>query len=1138
MTGPVARPSGDHAAYAPDPATPTDIATFDLLGPLPTGPTTTVLEASAGTGKTFTLAGLVTRYVAEGRARLEEMLLITFGRAASQELRERVRGQLVEALATLQGVTPAVDHELLVHLRALDEPAAQAARRHLRDALAGFDAATIATTHQFCQLVLRSLGVAGDTDAGVTLVESLDDVVSEVVDDLFLARFGHDRETPPFTRAQGLDLARQVVANPGATLTPESPDVGTPAAARVAFARDVLAELELRKRRLGIMGYDDLLSRLADALEDDDAPARRRMQHRWRIVMVDEFQDTDPTQWQVIRRAFVGHATVVLIGDPKQAIYAFRGGDIVTYLSAARAADHRFTLGTNYRSDRPLVERLQHVLRGAALGHPDIVVRDVEAHQPRGRLTGAPQGDPFRLRVVTRDKLGQRGSGTVKMDDLRPLVADDLARDVKALLAARPAYDGRPLTAGDVAVIVEAHRDARACRDALAEHGVPAVYTGDTDVLASPAAADWLCLLEAFEQPHRSGLVRAAATTAFFGHTAVDLAQEGDALTDRVASRLREWADHARQRGVAAVLEAAMVSGMGPRVLAWRGGEREMTDLAHVAQILHETAHTERLGLPALLDWLRTQCRDRRGAAERNRRLDSDAAAVQIMTVWVSKGLQYPVVYLPFAFNRHLPDRDLVLYHRDGARCLDIGGKRAGFRDIEQRGRQEVAGDDIRLTYVALTRAQSQVVAWWAPTWDEPNGGLSRLLRGRRPGQADVPDRVDPPTLGDAQAVALLRAWESAGGPTVEQALPVDVTEPLDEPVPPGLGVRRFTREIDVDWRRTSYSGLVRAAEEAGGLGSEPEVTPLDDELEGVQDVLPAEAAAPGSDVPSPMADLPAGATFGSLVHAVLETADPRAPDLGAELERQVRAHLGWWPVDASAETIASALVPLHRTPLGPLAPGLTLGDIGLPDRLRELDFEIPLAGGDHGRRAGGPVLADVGALLAEHLDDDDALRPYADRLVGTALGQQPLRGYLSGSIDVVLRVPHDGVPGGHRYLVVDYKTNRLGEPEQPLTAADYSADRVRAAMLHSDYPLQALLYTVVVHRYLRWRQPGYDPGLHLGGVLYLYVRGMCGEQTPVLDGHPSGVFSWAPPPALVLALSDLLASSAVAGFKTSGAGR
>ncbi len=212
--------------------------------------------------------------------------------------------------------------------------------------------------------------------------------------------------------------------------------------------------------------------------------------------------------------------------------------------------------------------------------------------------------------------------------------------------------------------------------------------------------------------------------------------------------------------------------------------------------------------------------------------------------------------------------------------------------------------------------------------------------------------------------------------------------------------------------------------------------------------------------------------------------------------------------------------MPLHHTSLGPLAGGLTLGEIGLADRLCELDFEIPLAGGDVD--PGVEVsLADVGALLEAHLSGGDALAPYAARLRSPGLGGQSLRGYLSGSIDVVLRVP--GVDGGHRYLIVDYKTNWLGSADVPLTAAAYSRDRLVEAMLHSDYPLQALLYVVVVHRYLRWRQPGYDPAVHLGGVQYLYVRGMCGPQTPEDDGHPAGVFSWRPPTALVVALSDLL---------------
>jgi exodeoxyribonuclease V beta subunit len=212
-------------------------------------------------------------------------------------------------------------------------------------------------------------------------------------------------------------------------------------------------------------------------------------------------------------------------------------------------------------------------------------------------------------------------------------------------------------------------------------------------------------------------------------------------------------------------------------------------------------------------------------------------------------------------------------------------------------------------------------------------------------------------------------------------------------------------------------------------------------------------------------------------------------------------------------------MLPLHTTPLGPLVPGLTLGDLGRADRLRELDFEIPLAGGDHAVAA-DVRLAELAPLLRTHLSADDPLLAYADRLEQPLLGRQSLRGYLSGSIDVVLRVPHGE---SHRFVVVDYKTNRLGDPEQPATSAEYGRDQLGAAMLHSDYPLQALLYSVVLHRYLRWRLPAYDPETHLGGVIYLYLRGMCGPETPLVDGHPAGVFSWPLPAALVLSLSDLL---------------
>jgi exodeoxyribonuclease V beta subunit len=1103
------------------------LGTFDVCGPLPTG--TTLLEASAGTGKTFTVGALVTRYVAEGVAELDEMLVITFGRAASQELRERVRAQLVEAQRALADPSRADRGNTLIEHLLRDGADHAAMHRRLTDALAAFDSATIATTHQFCQIVLRSLGVAGDTEPGATLVESLDELVVEVVDDLYLATYGAERTPPPFDRDAALALARTAVEDPQSALAPADPEDAA-GSARVSFAGAVRAEVERRKRRLGILSYDDLLGRLATALEPlpdgGEPPARARMRQRWRIVLVDEFQDTDPVQWEVLDRAFNGHATMVLIGDPKQAIYGFRGGDVVTYLAAARTAATQATLGTNWRSDEALVARLQVVLQGAALGDGEIVVHPVTAHHAGSRLEGA--GAPWRLRRVPRDGFRLTRDGSIRAGEARAFIASDCAADIAALLDSGARWCERPVVAGDVAVIVAKRDHGLLVQRELAARGVPAVMAGGGDVFQTPAGDAWLTLLEALESPHRSGLVRAAALTCFLGRTAAELDAGGDDLTAEIADRLRGWALLLRGRGIAALVEAAEERGLTRRVLAEEDGERLLTDVRHLGQMLHEVALRDGLGLTALLGWFRDE-RRRTAASERPRRLDSDAAAVQIVTIWGSKGLQYPVTYLPFAFDNWVGDPAVARFHDDGGRrTLDVSGSGATWQAAVQRHRSEELGEELRNLYVALTRAQSQVVAWWAPTTTAPHGGLHRMIFGRQPGTAQVPDAQ--PVREDEYAARVLGLIEEMGGPAHEVAEPAPlVRAPASDPVGT-LAARAFDRAVDTAWRRTSYSGLIRVEETVTGpfdhVGSEPEVAAKDDDDAAGRAVRPATAErveTPAlTSLTSPMAGLPAGATFGSLVHAVLEHADPDADDLRAELLGHVTEQLRWWPVAADPADLADGLLPLQHTSLGPLASGLTLAEIGLRDRLRELDFEFPLAGGDQRGGPGEVLLRDLAPLLREHLADDDPLRPYADRLDGTGpwgreLGDQPLRGYLSGSVDAVLRLPSG------RFVVVDYKTNLLGEQ----TAADYTHDRLAEAMLHSHYPLQALLYSVVVHRFLRWRLPGYDPDEHLGGVLYLYVRGMLGPETPVVDGQPTGVFSWEPPAALVLALSDLLAGDA-----------
>ena len=1149
--------SSDTSVWTHGPALSAQLPEFDLAADLPTD--TVVLEASAGTGKTYTVGALVARFVAEGTP-LERILVVTFGRAASQELRERVRERLVEAVADLGdlaagGAVPPDDPLLAALART-----GPAGRERLTRALADFDAATIATTHQFCRQVLDSLGVAGDSDPGAELVEDLTDLTDEVVDDLYVRRFAvGGAGIPEIDRELAIHLGRQAVEHPDAALAPADAAPDSVAALRYRFADAVRREVDKRKRQRGILGYDDLLSRVARALQSDPlqsdpseshlsesgplesepAPARDRMRARWSVVLVDEFQDTDPVQWDVVRRAF-GGGTIVLIGDPKQAIYAFRGGDVVTYLQAARTADRLATLDVNRRSDGPLVRALSAFFAGAALGHEDIRVRPVRAAGDTSRLrrNGVPL-PPFRLRMMRRSLFGTTARGKVKVAELRPAIARDLARDVLRLLVSGVEFDGRPVRAGDVAVLVNTHVQAELVRDALARRRVASVLAGSGSVYATAAAQDWHVLLEALEQPHRSGRVRAAALTPFVGLGAADLDEGGEALADELGALLRGWADLLALRGVAALLEVAATgpelaghpgrAGLPARLLARTGGERRLTDLRQIGENLQAVAAREGLGLAALIAWLRQRRSESvtEVPTDRLRRLDSDASAVKVMTVHVSKGLQFPVVYVPFAADLYRKEVSevLQLHDADGHRVLDVGGPTGpGYGLRLRRANEERAGEALRLLYVALTRAQSQVTTWWGPGTNAEGSGLHRMLFGRKTDGVDV--EMSVPVGSDDQARARVEQVQAAGGPMVEWVGDDPEPAPLPAPpAPPDMAVAPFDRVVDVTWRRLSYTSLsaagqVRAQQERRpDVGSEPENGLRDDEtLPGpVPELTPATADARATslrDVVSPMVDLPSGAAFGTVVHAVLETADPEANDLASELAdrcREAAASTG-----ISVPTLATALHQVLRTPLGPLAGDRPLAAIPRRDRLAELGFELPLAGGE--TPSARVLLGQVAPLLRRHLPADDPLRPYADRLAATEMAEQVVRGYLTGSLDLVLRLP------GPRYLVADYKTNWLApEEDVGLTAWHYRPAALTAAMLHSDYPLQALLYGVALHRFLRWRQPGYDPERHLGGVLYLYVRGMSGPETPRVDGVPCGVFGWRPPAALTVALSDLL---------------
>ena len=1123
---------------APDPRP------FEVGGELPTG--MTLLQASAGTGKTFTIAALTTRYVAEGILPIERLLVITFTRMATGELRERVRERLVRAFDGLTDMLAGQgghdDDELVQLLARGPSDEVEARRDRLAKAIADFDAATIETTHGFCLQVLYGLGTAGDVDREVTLVEDVGDLMEEVVDDLFLRRFANKPNVLDFDRGDAMEIAKSVLAHPDADMLPPLSQAEDLPSIRRRFAKAVRDEMEERKRALKILTYDDVLSRLRRTLFDEErGPAAcARLRERYDVVLVDEFQDTDPVQWDIMRRAFgEGGATLVLIGDPKQAIYAFRGADVHTYLQARDVVDSEWTLDVNWRSDQGLLQAYDALFGDAQLGYAGIAYRNIRAadanQQPR--LVGTQCDVPLRVRMVHADDglvplTPQRQQP--KAPDARSFIARDLAAEVVRLLTDAPELIARSrdgvevgrttLHPGHMAVLVRKNDHAVTVRDALRAAGVPAVIGGAGSVFATEPALQWLRLLEALERPTARDRASLAALTCFVGWSPQEVATADEAEWEGLHWSLHRWAALLRDQGVASLYQAVSSSHEVPeRVLARPSGERFMTDLRHIAQLLHEAGASEGLGPTAMATWLGRRIHDaaRDGEnEERARRLESDAEAVQVITIHRSKGLEFPIVFCPYMWDGRPggKDKHVPMFHNpDNAdvRTIDVGREGNRFAQHQKMELEEARGEDLRLLYVALTRARHQAILWWAGANDSQHSPLARLLFDRDArgvvgpyGAKTRSDAAVESTLGAlGSCVSVERVGEPSTGRWTEDAGP-----------PPFLEAAAFDRTLDVGWRRSSYSSITRALHEQPNVGSEPEQQLTSDE-DGPAVPVPVgrAGAGPGGGDPAValgLADMPGGALVGTVIHGVFEHTEFDAPDLTAavtaalagEVARR-NVHLG------STEVVAAGLCAAIAAPLGPVVDDVALRAIARVDRLDELTFEIPLVGGD--TPSASLHVAAVADLLEEHLPVDDPVRRYAPHLRDPALGGV-LRGYLTGSLDLVFRLP------GDRFVLADYKTNRLGTPEDTLTSWHYRPEALQAEMVAAHYPLQALLYAVALHRYLRWRLRGYDPEVHLGGILYLFVRGMSAVAPGPAGAPPPGVWSWRPPARLVEALSDL----------------
>ena len=1265
-------------------------------------PGITLLEASAGTGKTYNITSLILRLVAEKQLKMGEILVVTFTRAATAELRERIRGRLGEAVIALERALdgtatshPSPTDEVLAHLLVGEESVLRLRLRRLRLALESFDQALISTIHGFCQRMLQEHAFEARTDFELELLADTSGVIEEMVDD-WLSRELHPNDPDryqylvnhcDFDRTRLQALAKLAVQDPEVEVLPaRGPDPrhawtaeaeafasrwqggwreslgatieqakssgvfkprqrtyggkkleerleqvntwvqrGAPfcslpedakywseaeltrqldegrsppthpamdalarfeelsrlavASERADFARWARVELDRRLEGRRAQSFSDLMRQLARVLRNEGAPGRQALLEaigeRFRAALIDEFQDTDREQWDIFRILFGSpRRWLYLIGDPKQAIYGFRGANVQVYLHAKRSAGGRiFTMRRNFRSDQRLLDAFNHLMDREgffAEAGIDYVPVDAPPHLQLDRLrpadAGAPPSAPLELRFFDNGLTGDEATPEepITRGLAGTFLCQRVAEDLVELLESGTTYRAqghsdsregcRPLRPGDIAVLVRTSQQARQIQMSLTQAGVPAVLHGQDSVLASEEASDLQRWLGALDAPGRDRAARAAAVSHLFGRTGtllsgVDEEQpEAVRLWDEWLGRLNRWRRRYETHGFLGTLRLALAEDLLPkpdgdgfedattRLLRRTDGERRVTNLWHVAELLHNAETTERLGLGGLLAWLKRERAEATIDPETAElRLERDDDAVTVMTLHKSKGLEFGVVFVPYFWTDRAPNEDEPLLIPSPAdpslRVLDLR-HRTDRSSSFQRAKRDHAQENLRLFYVGVTRARLRCILYTghvkdlAQTVTAPvfhagplQPGLDRLIEGpRRVMAADGASLwEDLQELSQSSKTRL-----PDGTPTISLfrcAAPTGRVWKAPPPPTLALRAREFLRTgLDRSWRRHSYtalSGYAKRASAAHPLAEEREGGGRDEPMGSPEATVQEPPPRNTTELQLPLAEALGGTRGGIFFHAVLEHTDfrwgqPEHPEGLEQLRTVVSQQLARHAPSAAVapgvlEQLTEGLRLVLRTPLGGPLGETCLSDIPKSSRLDELRFDLPIAGGSRfGKEGfvealpGGQLVEALRLRSDEELSGEEApmTRSYLDQL---HLGAE-LAGFLTGSIDLVFRHPVGGHP---RWFLVDYKSNRLWQDRtRPPSAADFHPTLLRREMEREHYYLQYHLYLVALHRYLKVRLgSAYDYERDFGGVYYLFLRGMLGTATPSV-GH------------------------------------
>jgi len=1186
---------------------------FDLLRSPLDG--VNLIEASAGTGKTYTISSLFLRLLLEKGIPADEILVVTFTEAATAELRERIRGKLRLAIKVFSG--HAGDDDFINGLTEIIGDNKKALST-LREALRSFDRASIFTIHGFCRRMLADNAFESGCLFDTELVAETADLVQEIVDDfwrknfylastLFIAyavrhRFvpedllrlvskrllhpdlqiipdvaavdysqeeagllkdyetirhvwrearddiaatltnceGLNRTKYPksriplwitamdhFTEAEGTDLLQTPFLKKftkseigGAVrkdyTAPEHPffsiceeykarqDVLIEAYDRrlLALKRELYVyvheELMTRKRARNIQSFDDLLLNLYAALtgaRGDDLV--RSVRSRFNAALIDEFQDTDPIQYAIFKRVFAtGACPLFFIGDPKQAIYGFRGADIFTYMEAVGDVNKKYTLGKNWRSHPGLVTAINTIFsrRCEPFVYHEIPFDTVS---PALTSTSEQSGTPLRIWYMGASEAANTGrkiSKTTAREIIPRAVAAEIARLLTPGREERSMIDGRHLREGDIAVLVRRNREAHRVHAMLSEIGISSVLSNTGNLFASHEAHEMERVLRAIAEPRSERRMRTALATDMIGLKGEELeALMNDENTwERWLLAFRTYHDLWSTRGFIRMLRNLLSEEhVIVRLMSMPNGERRCTNVLHLAETLHETAVQRNFTITGLVKWLSQMRLSANPETEEHQlRLESDENAVKIVTIHKSKGLEYPVVFCPFTWDgsRVRNAGEPLRFHdekKERVLTLDIGSHHMDESIVASE--RELLAENLRLLYVALTRAKERCYLVWGRFNEAETSAPAYLLHGRDEEKRENPVDVTAEQfnrLSDDDVYADLKNLMKGSSETIEVSAvseAAEVPRMLSGQRFPKLSCRVFSTSIARDWRMSSFSSLVsgrmRDSEMADRdmiRGGEP--------LAAVRMVLPS----PDKDETT-IFTFPRGARAGTVLHDIFEHLDfTWTPH---EIQRLADDRLEAFGFDRGwSETVCDMIRRVLSVEFATGDDNFALSRIPNKSRINELEFYYPL------KTVSKEMLA---RIFGSFSGTSDVIMEFPEHI--ERLQFAPLWGFMKGFIDMVFTVRG-------RYYIVDWKSNYLGG-----SVEEYGQGALMHAMNDNMYTLQYYLYTVALHQYLTVRHRSYNYDRHFGGVFYIFLRGV----DPV-RGSDFGIFKDRPPGELI----------------------